>query len=62
MEFGSQWTNLKYSLLKSPHQLQACTKNLPNMKNVAPKTTNFHQNFGCIEDPGSITKTFTKNY
>ena len=39
-EFDPQWTDINCSLLKPPHWLQACTKNLPNMNFFVCKTTN----------------------
>jgi hypothetical protein len=31
-EFDPSWTDIECSLVKPPHYLHACTKNLPNMK------------------------------
>ena len=38
-EFDPQWTDIEGSLFKPPHDLQTCTKNLPNMENFVSETT-----------------------
>ena len=39
-EFDPQWTDIGCSLFKPPHDLQTCTKNVPNIEGFVSKTTN----------------------
>ena len=53
-------TNVACSLLKPPHNIQACTKILPNMEGVVCKTAKFQRNVPSNERINLLASRFSK--
>lgn len=60
MSLSRQQTDMECALCNTPHPLQACTVNLPNMESVLCKTTNSKHKSHLSKDNSNHNSAYTE--